>query len=173
MNVEIGADAALFPEKEYINGIAVAVRPDSSTGYQCFQHLGMVVVAITQTSNLLVTLNSSGNERTHFWPIWFLKCDYFTQAKLPSFFPITNWGTTNLGAGGMLEVNHERLGILWHRTTCFKETFPRDISALFGLHGLIYRNIWDYVPSSLLISSQGQNFVTPAANFCGHLPSLF
>ncbi len=25
MNVEIGADAALFPEKEYINGIAVAV----------------------------------------------------------------------------------------------------------------------------------------------------
>ncbi len=26
MNVEIGADAALFPEKEYINGIAIAVR---------------------------------------------------------------------------------------------------------------------------------------------------
>jgi hypothetical protein len=26
MNVEIGAEAALFPEKEYINGIAVAVR---------------------------------------------------------------------------------------------------------------------------------------------------
>jgi hypothetical protein len=25
MNVEIGADAALFPEKEYIDGIAVAV----------------------------------------------------------------------------------------------------------------------------------------------------
>jgi hypothetical protein len=25
MNVEIGAVAALFPEKEYINGIAVAV----------------------------------------------------------------------------------------------------------------------------------------------------
>ncbi len=25
MNVEIGAGAALFPEKEYINGIAVAV----------------------------------------------------------------------------------------------------------------------------------------------------
>jgi hypothetical protein len=24
MNVEIGAEAALFPEKEYINGIAVA-----------------------------------------------------------------------------------------------------------------------------------------------------
>jgi hypothetical protein len=28
MNVEIGADAALFPEKEYINGIFVAVRYD-------------------------------------------------------------------------------------------------------------------------------------------------
>jgi hypothetical protein len=25
MNVEIGAEAALFPEKEYINGIAVAL----------------------------------------------------------------------------------------------------------------------------------------------------
>ncbi len=25
MNVEIGAEAALFPEKEYINGIAVVV----------------------------------------------------------------------------------------------------------------------------------------------------
>jgi hypothetical protein len=25
MNVEIGAEAALFPEKEYINGFAVAV----------------------------------------------------------------------------------------------------------------------------------------------------
>ncbi len=28
MNVEIGAEAALFPEKEYINGIAVAVRAE-------------------------------------------------------------------------------------------------------------------------------------------------
>jgi hypothetical protein len=26
MNVEIGAEAALFPEKEYINGIFIAVR---------------------------------------------------------------------------------------------------------------------------------------------------
>jgi hypothetical protein len=26
MNVEIGAEAAIFPEKEYINGIAVAVN---------------------------------------------------------------------------------------------------------------------------------------------------
>ncbi len=28
MNVEIGAEAALFPEKEYINGISVAVYYD-------------------------------------------------------------------------------------------------------------------------------------------------
>jgi hypothetical protein len=26
MNLEIGAEAALFPEKEYINGIAIAVH---------------------------------------------------------------------------------------------------------------------------------------------------
>ncbi len=30
MNVEIGTDAALFPEKEYINGIAVAVHSPES-----------------------------------------------------------------------------------------------------------------------------------------------
>ncbi len=29
MNVEIGAEAALFPEKEYINGIFVAVQADN------------------------------------------------------------------------------------------------------------------------------------------------
>jgi hypothetical protein len=28
MNVEIGAEAAQFPEKEYINGIAVAVQKE-------------------------------------------------------------------------------------------------------------------------------------------------
>jgi hypothetical protein len=27
MNVEIGTEAALFPEKEYINGIFLAVHP--------------------------------------------------------------------------------------------------------------------------------------------------
>jgi hypothetical protein len=31
MNVEIGAEAAQFPEKEYINGIAFAVIPPSTT----------------------------------------------------------------------------------------------------------------------------------------------
>ncbi len=32
MNVEIGSEAALFPEKEYINGIFVTVQPGSQ-GY--------------------------------------------------------------------------------------------------------------------------------------------
>ncbi len=32
MNVEIGAEAALFPEKEYINGIAVAVHFNMGEG---------------------------------------------------------------------------------------------------------------------------------------------
>jgi hypothetical protein len=32
MHVEIGAEAAQFPEKEYINGIAVAVQAIRRTG---------------------------------------------------------------------------------------------------------------------------------------------
>jgi hypothetical protein len=32
MNVKIGAEAAQFPEKEYINGIAVAVHEGSKRG---------------------------------------------------------------------------------------------------------------------------------------------
>jgi hypothetical protein len=36
MNVEIGAEAALFPEKEYINGIALAV---CAIGYKDFNNL--------------------------------------------------------------------------------------------------------------------------------------
>jgi hypothetical protein len=35
MNVEVGAEAAKFPEKEYINGIAVAVQ---STVYYPASH---------------------------------------------------------------------------------------------------------------------------------------
>ncbi len=35
MKVEIGAEAALFPEKEYINGIAVAVYCISVNTYVC------------------------------------------------------------------------------------------------------------------------------------------
>jgi hypothetical protein len=32
MNVETGAEAAQFPGKEYINGIAVAVQDNQGTG---------------------------------------------------------------------------------------------------------------------------------------------
>ncbi len=39
MNVEIGAEAALFPEKEYINGIFVTV---------CQEVIHTVVAAFTQ-----------------------------------------------------------------------------------------------------------------------------
>ncbi len=35
MNVEIGAEAAQFPEKEYINGIAPAVCPSDVCYVRC------------------------------------------------------------------------------------------------------------------------------------------
>ncbi len=37
MNAEIGAEAALFPEKEYISGILLAVQPASRASM--FDHL--------------------------------------------------------------------------------------------------------------------------------------
>jgi hypothetical protein len=37
MNVEIEAEAALFPEKEYLNGIAVAVRRLCQNAHYRFQ----------------------------------------------------------------------------------------------------------------------------------------
>jgi hypothetical protein len=33
MNVEIGAEAALFPEKEYLNGIFIAVRNETVSSW--------------------------------------------------------------------------------------------------------------------------------------------
>ncbi len=40
MSVEIGAEAALFPDKEYINGIAVAVKtPLDCTLYRQYEQL--------------------------------------------------------------------------------------------------------------------------------------
>jgi hypothetical protein len=36
MNVEIGAEAALFPDREYINGIAVAVLRDNAENLNFF-----------------------------------------------------------------------------------------------------------------------------------------
>jgi hypothetical protein len=47
MNVEIGAEAALFPEKEYINGIAVAEH-----GIACSPHPPLVDIC-RQTLSLL------------------------------------------------------------------------------------------------------------------------
>jgi hypothetical protein len=38
MNVEIGAEAAIFPEKDYINGIFVAVHTVESDGRQMKQY---------------------------------------------------------------------------------------------------------------------------------------
>jgi hypothetical protein len=37
MNVEIGAEAALFPEKKYVNGIAVAMHPPPQASGQIFK----------------------------------------------------------------------------------------------------------------------------------------
>jgi hypothetical protein len=39
MNVEIGAEAALFPGKEYIKGIFVAVLLQEKTPDFCFQRV--------------------------------------------------------------------------------------------------------------------------------------
>ncbi len=41
MNVEIGAEAALFPEKEYIKGIFVAVC-ERSEWYKCSPNLTLL-----------------------------------------------------------------------------------------------------------------------------------
>jgi hypothetical protein len=38
MNVEIGTESAQFPEKEYVNGIFVAVHKKGSEGAQCLVH---------------------------------------------------------------------------------------------------------------------------------------
>jgi hypothetical protein len=35
MNVEIGTEAAQFPEKEYINGIFLAVQVERLQGWNC------------------------------------------------------------------------------------------------------------------------------------------
>jgi hypothetical protein len=43
MNVEIGAEAAQFPEKEYKNGIAVAVQLPSADYSQCHSDIFLVI----------------------------------------------------------------------------------------------------------------------------------
>jgi hypothetical protein len=42
MNVEIGAEAAQFPEKEYVNGIAFAVCPLKWGGTNTTFHKGLL-----------------------------------------------------------------------------------------------------------------------------------
>ena len=49
MNVEIGAEAALFPEKEYINGIAFAVH--YSRGHGVCGHLKLCTKYNDDTTN--------------------------------------------------------------------------------------------------------------------------
>ncbi len=58
MNVEIGAKAALFPEKEYINGLAVAVYNFTINRFLCAY------------STLTELENRYGTQLYHrdFWP---------------------------------------------------------------------------------------------------------
>ncbi len=49
MNVEIGAEAALFPEKKYINGIAVAVC--TVTALQIISHFSPEPSCIFEYTN--------------------------------------------------------------------------------------------------------------------------
>jgi hypothetical protein len=51
MNVEIGAEAAQFPEKEYINGIAVAVCDTEIQKLSCTFALGLDFESLRQGSN--------------------------------------------------------------------------------------------------------------------------
>ncbi len=46
MNVEIGSEAALFPEKEYINGIAVTVHNLSISCVTVFTFLSITLLKI-------------------------------------------------------------------------------------------------------------------------------
>jgi hypothetical protein len=57
MNMEIGAEAALFPEKEYINGIAVAVH---TFMYGRMISIGPSTVCIRTYSYIFLT-NNNGN----------------------------------------------------------------------------------------------------------------
>jgi hypothetical protein len=53
MNVEIGAEAALFPEKEYINGIFVAVWVYGEEMYIMDPKKPVLDSLTTQTQNLV------------------------------------------------------------------------------------------------------------------------
>jgi hypothetical protein len=61
MNVEIGAEAAQFPEKEYINGIAVAVyNTITICPAQYVTFLAIIFCSLTQYNSSLPSLNCCG-----------------------------------------------------------------------------------------------------------------
>ncbi len=73
MNVEIGAEAALFPEKEYINGIAVAVWRTAPE--QNILRIGTYHLPPSQPSLFLIGLSFKiGSIKT---PNPVLRLDYF------------------------------------------------------------------------------------------------
>ncbi len=55
MSVEIGTEAAQFPEKEYTNGIFLAVYSTLKT-FRLVWLIGFCVDAVTETANDLVEL---------------------------------------------------------------------------------------------------------------------
>jgi hypothetical protein len=70
MNVEIGAEAAQFPEKEYINGIAVAVhnacRLSTITTSHKFFTFNVVVVRLTNVLYCTVCTYSQTKQFINF-----------------------------------------------------------------------------------------------------------
>ncbi len=71
MNVEIGAEAALFPEKEYINGIAVTVRENTymTLGVWDLVHptsssLSMLILKLVGGRGFVVKVFVTGSDST-------------------------------------------------------------------------------------------------------------
>ncbi len=65
MNVEIGADAAQFPEKEYMNGIAVAVYGSRTLAETIKKklHIHTVCVYFTQSNGMKIIFFFIVNEK--------------------------------------------------------------------------------------------------------------
>ncbi len=59
MNVEIGAEAAQFPEKEYINGIAFAVWVKNDPYYRFAWHVEGYTQGVTKRCRLSWLTNSA------------------------------------------------------------------------------------------------------------------
>jgi hypothetical protein len=66
MNVEIGAEAALFPEKEYINGIAIAVCVFFSLHSTIFIESYLAKKVVKQFQYLLVEFHTMQPEINFF-----------------------------------------------------------------------------------------------------------